>query len=88
MPASGCFVDDLDNDGYLDIVLSNNRAGVGTYIYWGGKNGYSIDERTELPTSMPGAIRLRTSIMTDTGPCNLFQQEKRFISDKFKHFWG
>ena len=52
--ASGISAGDLDQDGYLDLVFSNNSDGtsnaVNSYIYWGSSNGYSRSKRLGLPT--------------------------------------
>ena len=58
----GVEVADLDRDGYLDLIVANNRnapiaardsAGNTTrpasYIYWGSRDGYAVPARTELP---------------------------------------
>lgn len=48
---------DLNSDGYLDLVVCDladlhHRVyhGVNTYIYWGSPQGYSVYNRTELPS--------------------------------------
>ncbi|MDQ7798803.1 MAG: FG-GAP-like repeat-containing protein [Candidatus Edwardsbacteria bacterium] len=52
--AYGVSVDDLDNDGWLDIVFSNCHDGasynIKSYIYWGSSTGFTTRPRTELPT--------------------------------------
>ena len=44
--------------GWPEVVIANhhnNTAGyLNSYIYWGGKAGYSADNRTELPTVNAG----------------------------------
>ena len=51
----GIQVLDLNRDGYLEIVVHNHilngRHDFGAYIYWGSARGYSIDRRSQLPTS-------------------------------------
>ena len=46
---------DLNMDGYLDLVLSNNHNGsswsLNSYIYWGGKAGFAAASKADLPTS-------------------------------------
>ena len=50
----GNSVADLNRDGWLDIVFSNFMSGQGfrhdSWIYWGGPQGFSADQRTCLPT--------------------------------------
>ena len=43
---------DLNNDGYLDLVLSH--ATTTTYIYWGSDSGYTPNNRTPYCTSGGG----------------------------------
>lgn len=64
--AVGVSIADLNNDGFLDLVFSNQRGGryerpvytIDSYIYWGGPDGYTVDRRSSLPTlgSMSNAI--------------------------------
>lgn len=46
--------DDLDEDGYGDLIFCNYYSGttysVDSYIYWGSASGYSTGARTGLPT--------------------------------------
>ena len=52
--AIGNSVADLNGDGYLDVVFSNQRDDtthrVDSYIYWGSASGFSASSRTSLPT--------------------------------------
>jgi hypothetical protein len=51
---------DLNHDGYVDLVFPNGGTALlhpgdevfhrGSFIYWGGKDGYRKDRMTELPT--------------------------------------
>ncbi|MBS0631989.1 MAG: VCBS repeat-containing protein [Verrucomicrobia bacterium] len=45
---------DLNHDGWLDLVVTNHQKNfshsIGTYIYWGGPEGYSNARRTEVPS--------------------------------------
>ncbi len=57
LPTSGAWavsVADLNYDGHLDIVFSNsyNEEGpnLNSYIYWGALNGFSVNNKTDLPT--------------------------------------
>jgi hypothetical protein len=62
LPAAGVFdikVDDLDVDGYPDIVVANriidnaDTAAPYSYVYWGTAAGYSTADRTDIPTTAP-----------------------------------
>jgi len=53
---TGNSVADLNGDGFLDILFSNNRDPgpvLNSYIYWGTKTGLSPTNRTELPAIAP-----------------------------------
>ncbi len=55
MGSKGNVIADLDNDGYPDIVFANERNNsaiyhIDSYIYWGSASGYSVSDRTGLPT--------------------------------------
>lgn len=45
---------DLDGDGFLDLVFANSYNGsayaVDSYVYWGSASGFSVANRTDLPT--------------------------------------
>jgi hypothetical protein len=54
----GVEVADLDKDGYLDILICNGKSDVpakdgppspGSFIYWGGPEGWPVSERTSFP---------------------------------------
>jgi hypothetical protein len=54
----GVEIADLDKDGYLDILIANGKSDVpakegppspGSFIYWGGPEGWPVTERTNLP---------------------------------------
>ena len=51
---AGVTIGDVDDDGWLDILLSNYWDGVtvvqDSHLYWGGPSGYSTAERAALPT--------------------------------------
>lgn len=77
----GVTVADLNADGYEELVLANtyrlarklvpatgNVVGtylVNSYIYWGSADGYSISQRTELPTN--GACSAATGDLNGDG---------------------
>ena len=75
----GIQVRDLNRDGYLEIVVHNHivngRHDFGAYIYWGGAQGYSIDRRTQLPTTA-------THMSTILEPGNVYTRrlEEEYIS--------
>ena len=55
LQANGVSIADLNGDGFLDLIVCNSsdgnlKADVNSYIYWGGPNGFSADNRLELPT--------------------------------------
>ncbi|MFQ6071757.1 MAG: FG-GAP repeat domain-containing protein, partial [Methanosarcinales archaeon] len=61
LPTHGAYrasIADLNNNGYLDIVFSNNNNGatwnINSYIYWGSADGFSSGNKTELPTQGAG----------------------------------
>ena len=49
--------DDIDEDGYQDLLLVSHYDGVSysteTHLYWGSAEGYSTDNSTVLPTQGP-----------------------------------
>lgn len=49
-----CLVDDLDGNGWPDLVLINCDNGItsvlDSFIYWGGPKGYSANYRSEIRT--------------------------------------
>ncbi|MCB9745854.1 MAG: putative metal-binding motif-containing protein [Alphaproteobacteria bacterium] len=55
LPSEGVWetaVEDLDNDGYEDIVFCNHYSGtyqLNSYVYWGSSSGWSSSDRTSLP---------------------------------------
>lgn len=46
---------DLNGDGFLDIVVSNERASI-SYVYWGSASGYSSSNRTEYAVICGGDV--------------------------------
>ncbi len=61
----GVEVADLDHDGYLDVIISNGHAfpglekedpSPGSFIYWGGAQGWPLTERTVLPLVQTRAV--------------------------------
>ncbi|MBN1658754.1 MAG: VCBS repeat-containing protein [Anaerolineae bacterium] len=59
LPILGAYANtpaDVNGDGWLDIVFSNHRLNndasfeIGSYIYWGGPNRFSPENRAEIAT--------------------------------------
>ncbi|MCB9765642.1 MAG: VCBS repeat-containing protein [Alphaproteobacteria bacterium] len=56
LPTQGAWetrIEDLDSDGYKDIVVCNHYNAsyfIDSYIYWGSSSGWSSSDRTGLPT--------------------------------------
>jgi hypothetical protein len=54
--------EDLDGDGYIDLVLAVHHDATGeetdSWVYWGGAAGYSDAARTALPTEAAAAVCL------------------------------
>jgi len=46
---------DLNGDGFLDIVVSNERDSI-SYVYWGSASGYSSSNRTEYAVMCGGDV--------------------------------
>jgi hypothetical protein len=60
----GVEVADLDRDGYLDVIVSNSTPqqskmddpNIGSFIYWGGPDGWPVTDRTTLPIMWTRAV--------------------------------
>ena len=52
--ANGCAVNDVNRDGFADVIFANHSDGhsydVESYIYWGGPDGLSFERKVSLPT--------------------------------------
>ncbi len=53
--SAGASIADLDQDGHLDVILSNSPRPEdqieGAFIYWGSTGGFVVSERSEVPGS-------------------------------------
>jgi hypothetical protein len=60
--ASDVAIGDLDDDGWPDLVLANRerdgRFAIDSFLYWGSREGFSSQRRTELPTHQANAVAL------------------------------
>jgi hypothetical protein len=70
---------DLKHDGWLDLVITNHQKNFshlsGTNIYWGGEKGYSIANRTNIPT-----IGSHLGTMVDAGNIYTRKYEWDYVS--------
>jgi hypothetical protein len=69
--ASGVETADYDNDGWIDVLLSNHRIDgssdkpgphnhlTNSMLYWGGTDGFSPRRRWDFPTNGPHAMNVR-----------------------------
>lgn len=73
--ASDVAIADLNKDSWPDLVIANReRAGVyevGSYVYWGGADGFSPERRAELPTRQANSVCV-SDINQDGRPDILF----------------
>lgn len=57
---------DLNRDGWPELIVTNHQKNFshtsGTYIYWGSEEGYSLKQRTEVPS-----IGAHLDAMVDAG---------------------
>jgi hypothetical protein len=58
--AADVAAEDLNGDGWPEVVFANReQAGkfaVDSYVYWGGREGFSTGRRTGLPTDQANAV--------------------------------
>lgn len=55
--ATGCMAADFNEDGYIDLALSNHKVDGDhtgySAVWWNGPNGFNIQNQTHLPTKGP-----------------------------------
>ncbi len=84
---------ELDGDGYLDIVVANQRSAAtwlhDSYVYWGSPTGYGAADRTDLPTqggSQPTAADLNGDDYLDLVFSNAFDGAAVAVESYI--YWG
>ncbi len=86
-------VADLDADGWLDVVFANHHAheehATGSYIYWGGPDGLSVDDRSALETV--GAKQVTAVDLDRDGHLDLVfgnrMDDESYLVDSYV-YWG
>ena len=75
--SAGASVSDLDQDGYLDVILSNSPriqdTIKGAFIYWGSPDGFVVTDRGEIPSRGTSTI---ADLNEDGKPDIIFGGEK------------
>jgi hypothetical protein len=77
LPGHGCgglLVEDVDDDGWTDIVLANHYSSytyynVNSYVYYGSATGFSTSNRDDLPTN--GSVALTSGDFDGDGRTDL-----------------
>ncbi|GDX82522.1 hypothetical protein LBMAG42_43330 [Deltaproteobacteria bacterium] len=93
--ALDALVQDLDDDGYNDIVFANyssaTTSNTDSYIYWGSASGWSSSDRTSIATN--GARTLTSADFDDDGYpdlvfCNYYSTSGTTYSTNSYVYWG
>lgn len=73
--ASGVMATDYNRDGWIDLLFANHHRNGShrnnSYLYWGGPQGFSVENRLELPAKGP-------HLMTVTDAGNVFDRRPRY----------
>lgn len=86
---------DLNGDGKLDLAFANKISGnakgtIPSYVYWGGREGYSGMNRLELPSS--GSNEAKFADFNDDGWVDVFvcnqDHDDRTLNTGSSIFWG
>jgi hypothetical protein len=99
----GVVVADVNGDGFPDVILANEFNGTKTelhsFIYWGSKEGYSVQRRSELPTIGATAVavadlnndKLPDLVFASSGSSYQFSKEGSdytFLRPASDIYWG
>jgi len=86
-------IEDLDGDGYPDLVFANYRTSssydISSLVYWGSASGYAESDVTELPTH--GAFDVEVQDLNDDGYLDLvfanYYEDSSYSTDSYV-YWG
>lgn len=78
--ASGCIAADFNEDGWIDVAISNHKTygdHVGeSFVWWNGLDGFDRNRITRLPTIGPhGMTRVQPGNQRDRGPEEYYTSE-------------